>query len=46
MAEVIKVLIVEDDEDISMIVVAYLEAAGFHTEILSDGKAVLSRLKQ
>ena len=39
-------LIVEDDEDISMIEEAYLEAAGFHTEILSDGKAVLSRLKQ
>ena len=46
MAEGKKVLIVEDDEDISMIEEAYLEAAGFHTEILSDGKAVLSRLKQ
>ncbi len=37
MAERKKVLIVEDDEDISMIEEAYLTAAGFETEIISDG---------
>lgn len=35
-----RVLIVEDDEDISMIEEAYLESAGFDTEIISDGKEV------
>ena len=39
MAEGERVLIVEDDGDVSMIEEAYLEAAGFHPEILSDGKA-------
>lgn len=41
-----RVLIVEDDEDISMIEEAYLEAAGFETRIVSDGEKVLNLLKQ
>ena len=35
-----KILIVEDDEDISMIEEAYLEAAGFNTKIVTDGTSV------
>lgn len=35
-----KILIIEDDEDISMIEEAYLESAGFETKILSDGNKV------
>lgn len=37
MAERKKILIVEDDEDISMIEEAYLTAAGFETKIINDG---------
>ena len=40
------ILIVEDDEDISMVEEAYLQSAGFLTEIVSDGNAVKERLKQ
>ena len=36
-----KILIIEDDEDISMIEEAYLESAGFETKILSDGNHFL-----
>ena len=32
-----RILIVEDDADISMIEEAYLSAAGFETEIITDG---------
>lgn len=35
-----RVLIVEDDEDISMVEEAYLEAAGFQTVIVRDGAEV------
>ena len=35
-----KILIIEDDEDISMIEEADLESAGFETKILSDGNKV------
>ena len=35
-----KILIIEDDEDISMIEEAYLESADFETKILSDGNKV------
>lgn len=35
-----KILIVEDDTDISMVEEAYLEAAGFETKIITDGTAV------
>ena len=40
MAESRKILIVEDDKDISMIEEAYLKAAGFETEIAADGERV------
>lgn len=40
MSEAKKILIVEDDEDIQMIEEAYLEAAGFQTEIVADGEQV------
>lgn len=35
-----RILIVEDDEDISMVEEAYLEAAGFQTVIVTDGAEV------
>ena len=37
MADNKKILIIEDDPDISMIEEAYLQASGFETKILSDG---------
>ena len=40
MADRKRVLIVEDDADISMVEEAYLEAAGFQTEIVTDGAEV------
>lgn len=45
MADEKRVLIVEDDEDISMVEEAYLESAGFRTVTVSDG-AEVSRLLQ
>ncbi len=39
-----RILIVEDDDDISMIEQAYLEASGFETCIVSDGDKVLPLL--
>ncbi|WMJ89246.1 response regulator transcription factor [Anaerocolumna sp. MB42-C2] len=39
-----RILIVEDDDDISMIEQAYLEASGFGTFIVSDGDKVLPLL--
>lgn len=41
-----KILIVEDDEDISMIEEAYLESAGFETKIVSDGEKVNDAIEQ
>lgn len=41
MADGKRVLIVEDDADISMVEEAYLKAAGFQTEIVTDGAAVV-----
>ena len=38
MADNKKILIIEDDPDISMIEEAYLQASGFETKILSDGE--------
>ncbi len=35
-----KILIVEDDVDISVIEEAYLESAGFHTKIVADGLSI------
>lgn len=46
MSEVKKILIVEDDADISMIEEAYLQAAGFYTEVLPDGEQVQKLLGQ
>ena len=41
-----KILIVEDDADISMIEEAYLESAGYETKIVTDGNAVAGVLEQ
>lgn len=46
MADHKKILIVEDDEDISMVEEVYLEAAGFETKILSDGQKVQELLEK
>ena len=40
------ILIVEDDEDISMVEEAYLQSAGFLTEIVSNGNAVNELLEK
>ncbi len=41
-----RILIIEDDEDISMIEDAYLKAAGFQTEIVADGLKVSEILEK
>lgn len=41
-----RILIVEDDEDISMVEEAYLEAAGFQTVIVTDGTEVSGLLEE
>lgn len=41
-----RILIVEDDTDISMVEEAYLEAAGFQTVIVADGAEVSSLLEE
>lgn len=41
-----RILIVEDDTDISMVEEAYLEAAGFQTVIVTDGAEVSSLLEE
>lgn len=41
-----RILIVEDDGDISMVEEAYLEAAGFQTVIVADGAAVFGLLQK
>lgn len=46
MADKKRVLIVEDDGDISMVEEAYLEAAGFQTVIVSDGTEVSDLLQR
>ena len=46
MAENKKILIVEDDVDIQMVEEAYLQAAGFQTDIVTDGNQVDGALKQ
>lgn len=45
MADKKRVLIVEDDEDISMVEEAYLESAGFQTRIIDDGAEACSLLQ-
>lgn len=46
MADKKRVLIVEDDEDISMIEEAYLEAAGFETRIVTEGTGAAEALEK
>lgn len=46
MADKKRVLIVEDDGDISMVEEAYLESAGFQTMIVSDGTEVSELLQR
>ena len=46
MAENKKILIVEDDVDIQMVEEAYLQAAGFQTDIVTDGNQVDGALEQ
>lgn len=46
MAEQKKILIAEDDEDISMVEEAYLQAAGFQTSVVTDGTKVAALLLQ
>lgn len=46
MADEKRVLIVEDDEDISMVEEAYLESAGFRTVIVSNGTEVFDLLQK
>lgn len=45
MADKQRILIVEDDADISMIEEAYLQASGFDTEVLPEGSHVAEKLK-
>lgn len=45
MAKEKRILIVEDDEDISMVEEAYLESAGFETKIVTDGMKVAETLE-
>ncbi|MBO5473385.1 MAG: response regulator transcription factor [Lachnospiraceae bacterium] len=46
MAEGRKILIVEDDADISMVEEAYLQSAGFRTRIVEDGAQVAAALAE
>ena len=41
-----RILIVEDDEDISMVEEAYLKLAGFETAIVADGNKVAAALEE
>ena len=46
MADKKRILIVEDDADISMVEEAYLEAAGFETRIVTDGTGISSLIQK
>lgn len=46
MADNKRILIVEDDADISMVEEAYLQSAGFETRIVTEGTAVSSILER
>ena len=46
MADNKRILIVEDDADISMVEEAYLESAGFDTKIVSDGSTVRAMIEK
>ena len=41
-----KILIVEDDEDIRMVEEVYLQAAGFQTEVATDGKEAIQMVEK
>jgi DNA-binding response OmpR family regulator len=46
MAKKEKILIIEDDADISMIEETYLQSAGFETDVLTDGKNILPYMEK
>ena len=46
MEEKSRILIVEDDQDISMVEEAYLKLAGFETDIVSDGNKVAEAMEK
>ena len=46
MADKKRILIVEDDADISMVEEAYLEASGFETRIVTDGTGISSLIQK
>lgn len=46
MADNKKILIAEDDADISMVEEAYLESAGYETRIVADGTGVIPALRE
>lgn len=46
MAEKEKILIIEDDPDISMIEETYLQSAGYETLVLEEGKDILSYMNE
>lgn len=46
MAEKDRILIVEDDEDISMIEETYLQSAGYETTVLRNGENILSYMEE
>ena len=46
MADRKRILIVEDDADISMVEEAYLQSAGFETRIVTEGNAVAAMLER
>ena len=41
-----KILIIEDDPDISMIEEAYLQSAGFQTKVISDGDQAAKKIEE
>lgn len=46
MAKKDRILIIEDDADISMIEETYLQSAGFETDVLADGKNILAYMEK
>lgn len=46
MADKKRILIVEDDMDISMVEEAYLQSSGFETRIVTEGTAVAAALQE
>lgn len=46
MADKKRILIVEDDMDISMVEEAYLQSSGFETRIVTEGTVVAAALQE